>query len=148
MELNNEFRVAVPAAKTWQVLTDVERVAPCIPGAQLLSVDGDDFTGAVNVTGTTVSISDANALTLGAVSASDLTVNGSAIDQTASGVVVSGTSTLTANTIALNSATNDFGTVAVTRAAALPLPLVSLPFALMTTRWAASSFSWNEASPE
>ena len=49
MELNNEFRVAVPAATTWQVLTDVERVAPCIPGAQLLSVDGDDFTGAVKV---------------------------------------------------------------------------------------------------
>ena len=49
MELNNEFRVAVPAARTWAVLTDVERVAPCIPGAQLLSVDGDDFTGAVKV---------------------------------------------------------------------------------------------------
>ena len=49
MELNNEFRVAVPAAETWQVLTDVERVAPCIPGAALLSVDGDDFTGAVKV---------------------------------------------------------------------------------------------------
>jgi uncharacterized protein len=49
VELNNEFRVAVPAATTWQVLTDVERVAPCIPGAQLLSVDGDDFTGAVKV---------------------------------------------------------------------------------------------------
>ncbi|BBY51429.1 carbon monoxide dehydrogenase subunit G [Mycolicibacterium arabiense] len=49
MELNNEFRVAVPAAKTWDVLTDVERVAPCLPGATLLSVDGDDFTGAVKV---------------------------------------------------------------------------------------------------
>ncbi len=49
MELNNEFRVAVPASTTWQVLTDVQRVAPCIPGAQLLSVDGDDFTGAVKV---------------------------------------------------------------------------------------------------
>ena len=49
MELNNEFRVAVPAAKTWEVLTDVERVAPCMPGAQLLSVDGDEFTGAVKV---------------------------------------------------------------------------------------------------
>lgn len=49
MELNNEFRVAVPVVKTWQVLTDVERVAPCIPGAQLLSVDGDDFTGVVKV---------------------------------------------------------------------------------------------------
>lgn len=49
MELNNEFRVAVPAATTWQVLTDVERVAPCLPGATLLSVDGDEFTGAVKV---------------------------------------------------------------------------------------------------
>jgi uncharacterized protein len=49
VELHNEFRVAVPAARTWQVLTDVQRVAPCIPGAQLLSVDGDDFTGAVKV---------------------------------------------------------------------------------------------------
>jgi len=49
VELNNEFRVAVPAAKTWEVLTDVERVAPCLPGATLLSVDGDEFTGAVKV---------------------------------------------------------------------------------------------------
>ncbi|MEZ0340595.1 SRPBCC family protein [Mycobacterium sp. pV006] len=49
MELVNEFRVPVPAATAWEVLTDVQRVAPCIPGAQLLSVDGDDFTGAVKV---------------------------------------------------------------------------------------------------
>ncbi|MCP9271377.1 SRPBCC family protein [Mycolicibacterium arenosum] len=49
MELNNEFRVAVPLAETWEVFTDVERVAPCLPGATLLSVDGDEFTGAVKV---------------------------------------------------------------------------------------------------
>ena len=49
MELNNEFRVAVPAAKVWEVFTDVERVAPCLPGATLLSVEGDEFTGAVKV---------------------------------------------------------------------------------------------------
>lgn len=49
MELNNEFRVDVPPAKTWKILTDVERVAPCLPGATLLSVDGDEFTGAVKV---------------------------------------------------------------------------------------------------
>ncbi len=49
MELNNEIRVAVPAAKVWEMFTDVERVAPCLPGATLLSVDGDDFTGAVKV---------------------------------------------------------------------------------------------------
>jgi carbon monoxide dehydrogenase subunit G len=41
--------VPVAAATAWKVLTDVERVAPCIPGAQLLTVDGDDFTGAVKV---------------------------------------------------------------------------------------------------
>ena len=49
MELTNEFRVAVPAAKTWEFLTEVERVAPCLPGATLLSVGGDEFTGAVKV---------------------------------------------------------------------------------------------------
>lgn len=49
MELNNQFRVAVPAAQAWAALTDVERVAPCLPGATLLSVDGDTFTGAVKV---------------------------------------------------------------------------------------------------
>ena len=49
MELVNEFRVPVSVDQAWQVLTDVERVAPCIPGAQLLSVDGDDFTGVVKV---------------------------------------------------------------------------------------------------
>ena len=49
MELNNEFRVAVPAAQVWEVFTDVERVAPCLPGATLLSVDGDAFNGAVKV---------------------------------------------------------------------------------------------------
>ncbi|CAN5483867.1 SRPBCC family protein [soil metagenome] len=49
MELVNEFRVPVPIDKAWSVLTNVERIAPCIPGAQLLSVDGDTFTGAVKV---------------------------------------------------------------------------------------------------
>lgn len=49
MQLVNEFRVPVPVGQAWDVLTDVQRVTPCIPGAQLLSVDGDDFTGAVKV---------------------------------------------------------------------------------------------------
>jgi uncharacterized protein len=49
VELVNEFRVPVSIGQAWEVLTDVERIAPCIPGAQLLGVDGDDFTGAVKV---------------------------------------------------------------------------------------------------
>ena len=49
MELVSEFRVPVPIDKAWDALTDVQRIAPCIPGAELLSVDGDDFTGKVKV---------------------------------------------------------------------------------------------------
>jgi len=49
VELVNKFRVPVSVDQAWEVLTDVERVAPCIPGAQLLSVDGDEFTGVVKV---------------------------------------------------------------------------------------------------
>jgi uncharacterized protein len=49
MNLENEFTVPVPVDEAWRVLLDVERVAPCMPGATLTSVDGDDFTGTVKV---------------------------------------------------------------------------------------------------
>jgi carbon monoxide dehydrogenase subunit G len=49
MELTNEFRVGVPPATAWTVLTDVERIAPCMPGAQLQEVDGDEYRGVVKV---------------------------------------------------------------------------------------------------
>jgi hypothetical protein len=49
MELTNEFRVGVPVEEAWTVLTDVERIAPCLPGAQLTEVDGDRYTGNVKV---------------------------------------------------------------------------------------------------
>lgn len=49
MELNNEFKVSVPLAKAWSVLTDLERIAPCLPGAQLQEVDGDEYKGTVKV---------------------------------------------------------------------------------------------------
>lgn len=49
MELNNEFRVAVPVADAWNVLTDVERIAPMLPGAQLQEVEGDEYRGVVKV---------------------------------------------------------------------------------------------------
>ena len=57
MELNNEFRVAVPSAKVWEMFTDGERVAPCLPGATLLSADGDTFHGAVKVKGGPITVS-------------------------------------------------------------------------------------------
>ncbi|WP_018636438.1 SRPBCC family protein [Parafrankia elaeagni] len=49
MELTNEFRVAASPATTWAVLTDLERIAPCMPGAQLLEVAGEEYRGAVKV---------------------------------------------------------------------------------------------------
>jgi len=49
MELSNEFEVAVPVEQAWAVLTDIERIAPCLPGAQLQEVEGDAFKGIVKV---------------------------------------------------------------------------------------------------
>jgi carbon monoxide dehydrogenase subunit G len=49
MELTNEFDVAVPVERAWAVLTDLERLAPCLPGAQLLEVEGDEYRGAVKI---------------------------------------------------------------------------------------------------
>src|SRR5687767_10432711 len=49
MELVNEFTVAVPVDHAWAVLTDVERIAPCLPGAQLQEIEGDEYRGIVKV---------------------------------------------------------------------------------------------------
>ncbi len=49
MELTNDFRVGVPVERAWEVLTDVERIAPCMPGAELQEVEGEEFRGIVKV---------------------------------------------------------------------------------------------------
>jgi uncharacterized protein len=49
MELSNEFLVHVPIARAWAVLTDVETIAPCLPGAQLEEVEGDEYRGGVKI---------------------------------------------------------------------------------------------------
>jgi carbon monoxide dehydrogenase subunit G len=49
MQLDHRFTVKVPVDRAWAVLTDVERIAPCLPGAQLTGVDGDAYTGHVKV---------------------------------------------------------------------------------------------------
>src|SRR4051812_49679812 len=49
VQLENSFTVPVPVDDAWRVLLDIERIAPCMPGAALDSVDGDDFTGRVKV---------------------------------------------------------------------------------------------------
>lgn len=49
MKIDNQFVVHVPRARAWEVLTDLENVAPCLPGAQLTGVEGDTYTGKVKI---------------------------------------------------------------------------------------------------
>ena len=48
-KLLNEFTVNRPIAEAWNVLTDVELIAPCMPGAALEEIEGDVFRGVVKV---------------------------------------------------------------------------------------------------
>jgi carbon monoxide dehydrogenase subunit G len=49
MELTNDFTVDVSVDEAWDVLTDLERIAPCMPGAELREVEGEDYHGVVKV---------------------------------------------------------------------------------------------------
>jgi carbon monoxide dehydrogenase subunit G len=49
IELDNTFTVPVPPDQAWDVLLDVERIAPCMPGASVTSVEGDEVQGQVKV---------------------------------------------------------------------------------------------------
>ena len=49
MELDHDFTVPVPVDQAWSVLLDVERVAACMPGATLDSVDGEEYSGRMKV---------------------------------------------------------------------------------------------------
>jgi carbon monoxide dehydrogenase subunit G len=49
MQIDNEFTVGVPIGQAWAVLTDLEGIAPCMPGAQLTGVEGDVYSGRVKV---------------------------------------------------------------------------------------------------
>jgi carbon monoxide dehydrogenase subunit G len=49
IELDNSFTVPVPPEQAWDVLLDVQRIAPCMPGASVTSVDGDQIEGQVKV---------------------------------------------------------------------------------------------------
>jgi carbon monoxide dehydrogenase subunit G len=49
MELSNEFTVSASIDEAFAVLTDIEKIAPCLPGAQLTEVEGDEYRGTVKV---------------------------------------------------------------------------------------------------
>ena len=48
-QLVNEFSVSLPIDKAWAILTDVEKIAPCLPGAALEEIDGEVYSGSVKV---------------------------------------------------------------------------------------------------
>jgi hypothetical protein len=49
MEIADNFRVSTPIGDTWRVLLDIEGIAPCLPGAQLQEVHGNEYRGVVKV---------------------------------------------------------------------------------------------------
>src|SRR6266852_427538 len=50
MEFDNSFEVPLPPAEAWKVLLDIERIAPCMPGAELTEVLGQNsYKGKIGV---------------------------------------------------------------------------------------------------
>ena len=49
MELSNEIEVNAPIEEVWDAFNTPERIAPCLPGAELQEVEGDNFKGAVKI---------------------------------------------------------------------------------------------------
>ena len=49
MELTNEFVIERPIEETWKILNDLEFIAPCMPGAQLTEIEGDEYRGQVKI---------------------------------------------------------------------------------------------------
>jgi uncharacterized protein len=49
MKIQNEIEVAAPPDELFEILSDPERVAPCMPGASLESKEGDAYEGTVKL---------------------------------------------------------------------------------------------------
>jgi carbon monoxide dehydrogenase subunit G len=49
MKIEDRFHVDVSLEEAWRVLLDIERIAPCMPGAELQEVEGDEYRGVVKV---------------------------------------------------------------------------------------------------
>ncbi|MGH2673131.1 MAG: SRPBCC family protein [Actinomycetota bacterium] len=65
MQIENEFSVAAPADRLWSYLLDVERIAPCMPGAELTeTVDERTWKGKVNMKLGPVSLSFAGTVAI------------------------------------------------------------------------------------
>ena len=49
MNVNNEFMVGVPIEEAWKAMLDLERIAPCLPGASIDDRDGHEYKGTMRV---------------------------------------------------------------------------------------------------
>jgi carbon monoxide dehydrogenase subunit G len=49
VDLNDSFTLPLPIDRAWKLLTDLERIAPCLPGAQLTEIEGESHRGNVKV---------------------------------------------------------------------------------------------------
>jgi carbon monoxide dehydrogenase subunit G len=49
MELKNSFAVEQPVEEAWVILNDLERIAPCLPGARITEIEGDEYRGLMKV---------------------------------------------------------------------------------------------------
>ena len=49
MKLTNEITVPAPIDDAWELMLDVERVAPCLPGASIEGSEGDEYKGSMKV---------------------------------------------------------------------------------------------------
>ena len=49
MELTNEFVIDRPIEETWEIMNDLEFIAPCMPGAQLQEIEGEEYRGIVKI---------------------------------------------------------------------------------------------------
>jgi carbon monoxide dehydrogenase subunit G len=49
MELKNQYEIGAPVDTLWDVLNDVERIAPFVPGFALAEVDGDTYRGTIKI---------------------------------------------------------------------------------------------------
>ena len=49
MKLENDLTVAKPIDEVWKAINDLEKVTPCLPGAQLTAEVGDEYEGTMTV---------------------------------------------------------------------------------------------------
>ena len=158
-QLVNEFTVNRPIDEAWAVITDVERIAPCLPGAQLQEIEGDVYRGVVKVKlgsitpsfkgqATFIDRDDQGHRAVLKAEGRDTGGRGNAAAEiTAQAESLSPTSTRCVVTTTLVLVGERLSAWAVISAAALPRPPVSRPSALSTARYASSSRSMNVACP-